>query len=162
MSLCPCGSGTEFAECCEPCLQGVRSAPTAEALMRSRYTAYVNENIDYLKATLTKAQQEDFSADETRQWARESKWLGLEIQQTEAGGENDDRGSVEFTAHFSQNGKKHLHYEIALFEREEGAWRYAGMVEPENRTVRRESPKIGRNDPCPCGSGKKHKKCCGK
>lgn len=129
--------------------------------MRSRYSAYTQQNIDYLETTLTKAQQEDFSAEDTRKWARESQWNGLEIKRTEEGGEADDRGLVEFVAHFTAHGQKQLHFETALFERENGEWRYAGMVEPEGQTVRRENPKVGRNDPCPCGSGKKYKRCCG-
>lgn len=161
-SLCPCGSNVDFAECCEPILQETRPAPTAEALMRSRYTAYVKNDIEYLGKTLTSAQQDDFSPKETKKWAEESTWLGLEIQKTENGTEEDDQGSVEFVAHFSADGKKHLHHEIALFERENGLWRYSGMKEPEGQTVRRDGPKIGRNDPCPCGSGKKYKRCCAK
>lgn len=160
-SLCPCGSGKNFTECCEPYLQGALSAPTAEAMMRSRYSAYVRQDVGYLQKTLTPAQQEDFSEEDTRKWARESQWQGLDIKKTEEGGEGDQRGSVEFTAHFVSNGQPQTHYETALFERVEGEWRYSGMVEQQGQTVRRESPKIGRNDPCPCGSGKKHKKCCG-
>ncbi|MDQ5980957.1 MAG: motif domain protein, partial [Verrucomicrobiota bacterium] len=51
--------------------------------------------------------------------------------------------------------------EIALFGRDEGRWVYTGQVDEPGKTVRRETPKVGRNDPCPCGSGKKYKKCCG-
>lgn len=160
-SICPCGSGKEFSECCEPYLKGIRPAPTAEALMRSRYTAYTLEDVDYLKNTLTPSQQSDFSAEETGKWARESKWQGLEIKETEGGGETDETGSVEFAAHFISNGKAHTHYEKALFEKLDGRWLYSGMEENEGQTVRRDTPKVGRNDPCPCGSGKKHKKCCG-
>lgn len=160
-TLCPCGSENEFIKCCEPYIKGLRSAPTAEALMRSRYTAYTLEDVDYLKETLTPAQQTDFSPEETRKWARESKWQGLEIKETTGGGEADERGSVEFAASFTTNGQAHTHYEKALFEKLDGRWLYSGMEEAEGQTVRREAPKIGRNDPCPCGSGKKHKKCCG-
>ncbi len=129
--------------------------------MRSRYSAYTIEDVNYLKETLTAAQQADFSSEETRKWARESQWHGLEIKETEGGGENDEHGSVEFAAHFTSNGQQHTHYEKALFEKTDGRWLYSGMEEQQGQTVRRETPKIGRNDPCPCGSGKKHKKCCG-
>lgn len=150
-----------MAQCCEPYIKGARPVPTAEALMRSRYTAYVLQDVEYLKESLTPAQQEDFSAEETRNWARESEWLGLEIRNTEEGGEADKQGKVEFAAHFKSNGQKQTHFETALFQRIDGKWRYSGMEEPEGKTVRRESPKVGRNEPCPCGSGKKYKKCCG-
>jgi SEC-C motif domain protein len=129
--------------------------------MRSRYTAYVKEDIPYLKQTLTKAQQADFSEEDTRKWAHESKWLGLEITRTEAGAPEDDRGVVEFSAHFETDGEKQTHHEVALFEQVGGHWRYSGTEELKGQTVRRAEPKIGRNDPCPCGSGKKYKKCCG-
>ncbi len=128
--------------------------------MRSRYSAYVKEEIPYLKETLTRAQQSDFSEEDTRKWARDSKWLGLEIQTTEAGGPQDSRGIVEFMAHFETNGEKQTHHEIAVFEKEGAHWLYSGVVEPRGQTVRRAEPKIGRNDPCPCGSGKKYKRCC--
>jgi SEC-C motif domain protein len=160
-SLCPCGSEKEYHDCCELFHKGSKSAPTAEALMRSRYAAYVKEIIPYLKETLTPEQQADFSDEETRKWARESTWLGLEIGRTENGGAGDDSGLVEFTARFENNGKEQTHHEVALFERRDGNWRYSGMEEPKNQTVRRQEPKIGRNDPCPCGSGKKYKRCCG-
>jgi len=160
-SLCPCGSEKEYASCCEPFVKGERPAPTAEALMRSRYTAYVKEEIPYLKETLTTAQQSDFSDEETRKWARSSKWLGLEIVRAEGGEAGDEKGVVEFQAHFEADGKKQTHHEVAEFTKSDGHWRYAGMQAAPGQTVRRAEPKVGRNDPCPCGSGKKYKKCCG-
>ncbi len=70
-------------------------------------------------------------------------------------------GLVEFTARFKTEGKEHEHVEIAVFGREDGRWVYAGSANGPGKTVRHEKPKPGRNDPCPCGSGKKYKKCCG-
>ncbi|HVU15876.1 MAG TPA: YchJ family protein [Candidatus Didemnitutus sp.] len=160
MSNCPCGSGRSFEECCGPILAGT-PAPTAEALMRSRYTAYVKHDIAHLERTLSVAQRKDFSADSAKQWAETSEWLGLTILRTEKGGEQDDAGAVEFSAKFRAEGQDHEHVEAALFNREEGRWVYAGQLDQPGKTVRRESPKVGRNDPCPCGSGKKFKKCCG-
>ena len=128
--------------------------------MRSRYSAYVQEDIAYLKNTLTQAQQSDFSEEDTRKWARESKWLGLEIQGTQEGGPEDSTGLVEFMAHFETHGEKHTHHEVAVFEKNGNNWLYSGTVTPQGQTVRRTEPKIGRNEPCPCGSGKKYKRCC--
>ena len=68
---------------------------------------------------------------------------------------------VDFSARFRSAGKDQEHLETARFTREDGRWVYAGVVPAEVHTVRREEPKVGRNDPCPCGSGKKYKKCCG-
>ncbi|MFT3869587.1 MAG: YchJ family metal-binding protein [Nibricoccus sp.] len=160
MSLCPCGSNLEFDACCGPIIAGA-AAPTAEALMRSRYSAYVKHEYAHLEKSLSAAQRKDFDAADSKRWAESSEWLGLTIHQVEKGGVNDDTGMVHFTAKFRTEGKDHDHVEAALFTREDGRWVYSGFIQPKGNTVRREEPKIGRNDPCPCGSGKKYKKCCG-
>ncbi len=160
MSNCPCGSGKPLDACCGPILAGA-PAPTAEALMRSRYTAYVQRAYAHLERSLSAEQRKDFDADEAKRWAESSEWLGLTILRTEKGGAGDEQGLVEFSARFRSEGKEHEHVETAIFGREEGQWVYVGQVAPKGQTVRREQPKVGRNDPCPCGSGKKFKKCCG-
>jgi len=160
MSDCPCGSGLAFETCCEPIINGA-PAPTAEALMRSRYTAYVKRAVDHLGRSLSEEQRKDYSAEQARSWAEQSEWLGLKILRTEKGGPDDSEGLVEFSARYHADGKEQEHLETALFTRESGAWVYAGQMPSQGQTVRRESPKVGRNDPCPCGSGKKYKKCCG-
>ncbi len=129
--------------------------------MRSRYTAYVKHDIKHLEVTLSKDQKKDFSPKDAKAWAESSEWLGLTITGTEAGGPDDAEGKVSFTAKFKAGGEVREHVETALFTRELGRWVYAGQEEAAPTTVRREGPKIGRNDPCPCGSGKKYKKCCG-
>lgn len=129
--------------------------------MRSRYTAYVKHAYAHLERTLTEAQRKDFSAEDTKKWSDGSEWLGLTVARTEGGGPDDAHGLVEFSARFRAAGQEHEHAEIAKFEKVDGAWLYAGMVETHEEPFRRESPKVGRNDPCPCGSGKKYKKCCG-
>jgi len=160
MKQCPCGSGKEFTSCCEPYLSGKKAAPTAEALMRSRYTAYTMANIDYIVETNSPSTRDDLSREETKKWAEESTWKGLEIISTREGLEGDDEGFVEFSAFFDQEDEKYEHHEMSRFVREDGKWFFhSGRIVP--RTVVRTEPKIGRNDPCPCGSGKKYKKCCG-
>jgi SEC-C motif-containing protein len=161
MSDCPCGSGREFDACCGPIIAGTTPAPTAEALMRSRYTSYVKRAYAHLEHSLSPAQHADFSLEKTREWAEHAEFQSLAIVRTENGGPADTEGTVEFTARFTAGGKAHDHHEIAKFSRHEGRWVYDGMVETKGETMRRETPKIGRNDPCPCGSGKKFKKCCG-
>jgi len=162
---CPCGSGRAFADCCGPYIAGTRQSPTAEALMRSRYSAYVKHDVDYIIETCapTEREEEKISVKETRKWAEESTWLGLEIVSVEKGGAGDDKGVVEFKAFYERDGRKEEHHEKAQFERQgrDKRWYYAsGKMVVE--TVRRESPKVGRNDPCPCGSGKKYKHCHGR
>jgi SEC-C motif domain protein len=161
MQDCPCGSGRAFDECCGPVIAGTAPAATAEALMRSRYSAYVTKSFAHLRDSLSAKERSDFSLEQTQQWAEQSEWLGLSILKKEKGGPDDAEGTVEFSARFRTAGQEHEHVEIAQFAREEGRWVYAGSIQPKGQTIRRETPKIGRNDPCPCGSGKKYKKCCG-
>ncbi len=157
---CPCGSNLPFETCCGPILGGA-PASTAEALMRSRYTAYVRRDFAHLERSLSAEERVGFSLADARQWAETAEWLGLVIHQTTEGGPEDAEGRVAFTARFRSDGEEREHFEIARFAREEENWVYAGQETPAGTTVRRETPKIGRNDPCPCGSGKKYKKCCG-
>ncbi len=161
MSLCPCGSGREYAQCCEPYIKGSKDAPTAEALMRSRYTAYVVHDIDYIVKTCVAEGQKDIDVEQTRLWSKRSQWLGLRILTSEKGSPNDTEGTVEFEATYILDGLKDTHHERAYFKKEGGHWRYErGDIVPT--TIVRAGPRVGRNDPCPCGSGKKYKQCCGK
>ena len=129
--------------------------------MRSRYTAYVQRDYAHLERSLSAKERADFNADDARRWAESSEWLGLTITGTTGGGPNDQEGTVSFAARFRSDGKEHAHVEVARFTREDGQWVYAGQEDHTSVPVRRSTPKIGRNDPCPCGSGRKYKKCCG-
>ena len=158
---CPCSSGLPYEACCEPLITGTVKAATPEALMRSRYTAYALQNIPYLAETLHPRQRSDYDAAGAARWARESDWEGLEI--VNIGGESASAksGTVEFKAHYTRNGAKLVHHELAEFRKSGDTWFfYDGQLVPPGQ-VRRTTPKTGRNDPCPCGSGKKYKKCCG-
>ncbi len=157
---CPCGPGKALDQCCGPILAGA-PASTPEALMRSRYSAYAKRNYIHLRRSLSAEQQADFSEKDARDWAESSEWLGLEVTGTSGGAEHDSEGTVDFTARFKTAGEERKHVEKARFVREEGRWVYAGMIVPKAEPVRREAPKVGRNDPCPCGSGQKYKKCHG-
>jgi SEC-C motif-containing protein len=129
--------------------------------MRSRYSAYVEHEVDYILASCVKKGKRDIDEKSTRDWSEKSTWLGLKIISTEKGKPEDTEGTVEFEASYEQNGLKDLHRETARFVKTDGQWLYDdGTVAPV--TVVRTGPKIGRNDPCPCGSGKKYKHCCGK
>src|SRR5262245_26550175 len=97
---CPCGTELEYDACCGPLIAGARPAPTAEALMRSRYTAYARKNAEYIVETHDPENSGDNDLEGTRDWANRTTWLGLEVLGTKAGGENDDRGEVEFVARF--------------------------------------------------------------
>lgn len=160
MSECPCQSGSSFDECCSLFLSKSARPQTAEKLMRSRYTAYVKENIDYIDATHHPDHGHDFDKDEALKWAKESEWQGLEVVKTELGQEKDDKGVVEFKAKYKTAGKDAVHHEIAHFQKIDGNWYYTEGSIVGAMPIERTAPKVGRNEPCPCGSGKKYKKCC--
>ena len=150
--LCPCGSGKAFDQCCGPLLAG-QAAATPEAMMRSRYTAFTKVDMDYLTSSLTPEAAADFNCDDAKAWAEQAHWLGLEIRKAEG-------AQVEFVARFRLNGKVQIHHELASFRQVDGAWKYDdGVLDP--KPAQRVGKVAGRNDPCPCGSGKKYKKCCG-
>jgi len=164
--ICPCrvreDDKREFAACCGPYLARTAAPPTAEALMRSRYSAFVKADIDYLEETLCAEQRKTFDREPTENWAKGSEWQGIDIQATEAGLESDEEGTVTFTAHFIHKGKPLPHKEKSKFIREgdDRRWYFAGEISIKNAPVVL-GERAGRNDPCPCGSGKKFKKCCG-
>ncbi len=160
---CPCGSKKDYAECCAPLHRGARRATTAVELMRARYSAFVRQEIDFVLDTAAPEGDREERREHIERWSRESTWHGLEIIDTEAGGESDDEGVVEFIAFYDDpDGDEVEHHERAFFRREEGEWIFVDGVPARQDPYVREEPKIGRNDPCPCGSGKKYKKCCGK
>lgn len=157
MGLCPCGSGKPFEFCCGPLIAG-RPAPTAEALMRSRYSAFVIGNLDYLQKTSAGEAALKFNRAELALSLPSTEWLRLEINGTEDGQVGDQSGSVTFRVRFRENGRLHVQGERSEFRRIGGEWRYVrGDVEIRPDA----SVRVGRNDPCPCGSGKKFKKCHG-
>jgi SEC-C motif-containing protein len=165
---CPCGSGQTYAACCGPYLAGKRPAPTAEALMRSRYTAYVRNDAAYLEKTLVPRKRALFSARQTLDWNADVVWTGLCVLRAR-GGEQDSEGEVEFRASFVKAGEPGEVHEASRFRKKAGHWlyvdgRFGDAAETEagsgSGTVAA-APKVGRNDPCPCGSGKKYKRCCG-
>ena len=125
---CPCGSGSEFALCCGPHVTGKTVPKTAEALMRSRYTAYVREDIAYLKETLWPKYQASFDGPGTARWAAESHWTGLTVLETDRGGEDDRDGTVLFEARYLAGGKLTVHREKSRFRRKSGRWYYVEAV----------------------------------
>ena len=160
--VCPCGSGLPYETCCEPFLIGKSKPKTAVELMRSRYCAYAMGAIDYLFRTSGPKVQKEFDAESSRKWAESAKWTGIEILSMADGGESDEEGTVEFIAHYTVNETAFDHHEISQFKKIDGEWRFIDGKIFGPDPVRRDHPKVGRNDPCPCGSGKKYKKCCGK
>lgn len=187
LSNCPCGSQKNYADCCEPLLTGQKTASTPEALMRSRYTAFTVKNVDYLFSSMTPELQEHTDREDMQDFAEEvDSWVKLEVINAPA--PDADHGTVEFAAYFMYEGEQQRIHENSEFVKKDGQWFYAGHqhqcsshdhdeeyddYEEDDHHVHdehcghnhhhepyRAEIKIGRNDPCPCGSGKKYKKCC--
>lgn len=163
-TICPCramdSQPKSYAECCAPHIEEGKPAPTAEALMRSRYTAFAHGDIDHLVETLAPGTRDDFDRKAITHWSRQSQWLGLEILSTEQGQAEDETGYVEFVAHFINDGQRHAHRERSLFSKVDGRWYFQEEANRKSAPIVK-GAQPGRNDPCPCGSGKKYKKCCG-
>lgn len=115
---CYCGSNIPFGECCALYINGIQKAPSAVALMRSRYTAYVVQNADYLIATTHLSTRKLFSKEEILTWSQENKWLRLEVlASTET--------TVTFKAYFlDPEMKAQTHHEHSTFKKEGDVWYY--------------------------------------
>ncbi len=164
---CPCrvleANPVSYETCCAPILEGKSPATSAETLMRARYTAYTKHNIDFIDASQILIEGETFDKNEALKWAQSSDWKGLEIRKTQKGQESDNSGVVEFVARYKdiESDQEFHHHETAYFVRKDGQWRFKEGQLHAGQPLKRLEPKIGRNDPCSCGSGKKFKKCCG-
>ncbi|HHB77055.1 MAG TPA: zinc chelation protein SecC [Desulfobulbus sp.] len=149
---CPCGSGELFDQCCGPFLVGSTDPVNPEQLMRSRYTANVEQNQAYLLKTW-------HSATRPGTLGGFSHWRGLHIIQVQSGGDGDEQeGMVEFRAMYEKDGRPGCLHEKSRFVREAGRWYYFDGEIIESGLL--PQAKVGRNAPCPCGSGRKYKKCC--
>jgi SEC-C motif-containing protein len=141
--------------------KGERHASSPEELMRSRYSAYVLGDIDYIVATHHPDLRDEVDREASEQWSSDADWQGLEIVKTGGGGPDDDRGYVEFIAYYKLDGEDCEHHEHAEFAKIDDTWFFEDGHTVPGKPVVRDTPKVGRNAPCPCGSGKKYKKCCG-
>ncbi|MDF1795581.1 MAG: YchJ family protein [Coxiellaceae bacterium] len=146
---CPCGSNKAYNACCQPYINGDASAPTVEALMRSRYSAYSQANTDYIQQTMQGKAAAGYDPLSSQQWAQSIEWLGLQVFDHTAQG---NEASVTFAARYRDaNGTQFIH-EKSSFRRIDEAWYY---------TDGKQQSLPQRNQPCLCGSGKKFKRCCG-
>ena len=117
---CPCGSGVPYTQCCAPYQTGTATAPTAEALMRSRYTAFALGRSDYLLATWhPDTRPADLTPD-----TPPLRWLGLVIHAHHAGQATDTTGTVQFTARYKAGGRAGRLTETSRFVRLAGRWVY--------------------------------------
>lgn len=147
-SPCPCGTGRSYRDCCRQLHEG-QPAPTPETLMRSRYSAFVLRNSDYLLHTWhPTTRPETLDLDGSPDWAR------LQVISATGTVPEDRHGQVHFRAVYRATGGWGYLEEQSDFAMEQGRWFYL-TGEPREGVLR-----PGRNELCPCGSGRKYKACC--
>lgn len=116
--LCYCSSGNPFSNCCEPYIKGIENAPTAEKLMRSRYSAYATQEADYLVATTHISTRKYHKKSDILEWSKSNNWLRLEILDA-------SENTVEFKAYFlDKQLQVNIHHEKSAFKFENGKWFY--------------------------------------
>lgn len=148
---CPCGSEKSYQDCCGSYHDGMDIPKSAEALMRSRYTAFALKNLDYIIHTMAGKASKGFVRGDAENSQSFTKWLGLDVIKSFEDPQNPDHAWVEFRALFNAQGKVSVMHEFSEFVRVDGRWFY----------IDGKTEKGSRNDLCPCHSGKKFKKCHG-
>lgn len=116
---CPCASGLLYDECCGPLHRGERSAPTAEQLMRSRFSAFALGDAAYLLATWHAS-----TRPATLELDASMRWYRLDVLRTEHGGQLDRDGVVAFDAHYRSPDGRGVQHEVSVFRRDDGRWFY--------------------------------------
>lgn len=164
-SICPCGSTLTFSDCCHPFIAGDALPSSAERLMRSRYSAYLTHDFDYIADTYATKEQcmsllancenshAPISVEEIKASSLNTQWCKLEVL---AAREGDSYSEVEFIAYYQHTAQFYAMHECSRFVKAEGKWLYAdGQMLGKTGLI-----KMGRNNSCLCGSGKKFKRCC--
>tara|TARA_R110000868_G_scaffold8205_7_gene42746 strand:- start:60376 stop:60816 length:441 start_codon:yes stop_codon:yes gene_type:complete len=145
--MCICGLSQNYADCCGRFIEGACTVETPEQLMRTRYVAFTQANADYVKATMAGKAAENFDLSNFTNWSKNCTWLPLMVLSSKQQG---NKGTVEFETGYKDDSGSHFIHEISQFERIDGRWYYT-----DGKHVPTQS-----NESCPCGSGKKFKRCC--
>ncbi|WP_220720779.1 YchJ family protein [Agarivorans litoreus] len=152
MLVCPCGSGNDFLQCCQPIITGDCLPTSCEQLMRSRYTAFTLGDASYLWQT----HHPDYRQGDAPQSSTKEdlgQWEKLQIIFS-CDFKDGQTGIVEFKAHYREQGQRQILHERSNFKKVNERWFYTdGEFAPKA---------LARNSACPCGSGKKFKQCCNK
>ncbi|APR71655.1 YchJ family protein [Acinetobacter haemolyticus] len=150
---CPCGQG-QYAECCQPLHLKQRVAENAEQLMRSRYSAFALQQIDYILETTALGQQALLDREAIADWSQSNQWLKLEVLRHQPKLDKT-HALVEFKAYYcdkNQDGKQpHIHHEVSHFVLYQQRWYFLDPTLDMQITMKQA---------CICGSGKKFKQCC--
>lgn len=146
---CPCGFGDSFNACCA-LLHAGQPAQSAEQLMRSRYSAYATQNIDYIVQTTLPIQQQGLDIDAMTAWSKQNQWQGLTIHRV-LGKANSRHAQVEFTAAFTDAHGVQTHRELSGFVYIAPQWYFLDPTLSSYPALK---------SMCFCGSGQKFKRCC--
>ena len=146
---CPCGQGN-YQHCCQPLHVGQANAESASQLMRSRYSAFALQQIDYIVQTTALGQQASLDVGAIADWSKSNQWLKLEVLNSN---EKLDKShaQVEFKAHYHDAKQTQIHHEISHFVQHQARWYFLDPTTGQQPTMKQ---------PCICGSGKKFKQCC--
>lgn len=135
----------------------VRTWPkSAKMLLEARYDAFLKGDVDFIIESHHPENRESLDRSSLESWSKESQWGGLTIENVEEGPETT---FITFTVRYTRGAETVNHRERAEFRLSDGKWFYFDSEFPKPKTIKREAEAVGRNDPCPCGSGKKYKKC---
>lgn len=122
MQQCYCGTELSFENCCQPIIEGLQKATSAEQLMRSRYSAYCIQAADYLVATTNASTRKFHKKADILEWSKSNTWLKLEII-------SSTENTVEFKAYYlDESLKANIHHEKSKFVLEEGNWFYVDGI----------------------------------
>ena len=124
---CHCGNLKTYAQCCEKVHKNIAEALTAEQLMRSRYSAFVLANGDYLMQSHHSSTRPIKEKKDIVKWAKSVQWIKLEVLETSKGNESDSEGTVTFNAYFYEHGKVSVIHEKSAFKKENNHWTYLGL-----------------------------------
>lgn len=118
---CHCGLPKKLEECCLPLIEGEKEAPTAEALMRSRYTAFCIKKMDYVIETTDPQARLEIDKKANEEWAGQSEFTKLEILKSQ---EEGNKATIEFKAYFKVKGnpEEQIHHELSKFRKQAGVW----------------------------------------
>jgi SEC-C motif-containing protein len=127
-SSCSCGSEKTYGDCCAVAHNNIDAVLTAAQLMRSRYTAYVLGDVDYLLLSHHSSTRPINEKKEILNWTNSVQWLGLELIHSTKGSATDTHGTVEFKAYFKENNIESVIHEHSEFVKENKHWVYLGEV----------------------------------
>lgn len=125
---CPCNENENYLDCCAKVHENIYNGITSEMLMRSRYSAFVLDKMDYLRISHAKSTVKSFNFKNTSKWTKSVKWLKLDILNKSEGTQFDLIGYVEFKAYFLENGNIDFIHGKSRFIKQDNHWVYLDEI----------------------------------